>query len=616
MAARGSPEFLDYFARELHYVRESGAEFAKQHPKVAARLSIAGQSCGDPHVERLIESFAYLTAKLQYHIDSELPELTSALLGILYPQYASPIPSMAIASMDVPPGVELTSGALVPKHSPLFADSHGGPNCRWRTCYPVTLWPITVKSADIMAPETLDLQGNYGGVAAIRLRLATTNGMTFRALAELESDPEKRLRSLRFYLSGSGISIARLYDILFAHTTKLLVTRRTTIPGTADTVTQVLSETLPRAVGFANDEDALPYPEHAHNGYRVLQEYLAFPEKFHFFDVELQNLPSDTTCDLVLLLDQRPPSSVAVRADTFKLGCTPIINLFPKISEPIRVDHRRPEYRLVADSRRERTTEIHSIQKVTATSPADAKALTYEPFFSYVHRAKGDEPTAFWHSRRVPSERKDIPGTDVFLAFVNLDFRPERPPSEAVYAQVLCTNRDLSEEMTPGVPLQFERAAPPAVVTCITKPTQQQHVPLGGQALWRLVSNLSLNHLSLSGGESGLNALREILRSYLFADSPQVDKQLAGVVGIACQTVTKRVGDRAWRGYCRGTEVTLSINEEQFTGSSAILFASVLSRFLGLYAHLNTFTELVLVSTAREEEWKRWPPMAGEKALL
>lgn len=616
MAVRGSPEFLDYFARELQYLRESGAEFAKSYPKIAARLSIAGEHCGDPHVERLIESFAYLTAKLQLHIDSELPELTSSLLGVLYPQYSSPVPSMAIASM-APGDPTFTSSATIPKHTPLFAESQGGPICRWRTCMPVTLWPISVKSAEVVAPETLDLERSYKAVAAIRIRLRlTVDDFSFRKLAEQGSDPADRLRSLRFYLSGSGVATARLYDLLFAHTTRLLVARQTTRPGTTDKVTEILHETLPRAVGFADDEEALPFPEHAHVGHRVLQEYFAFPERFYFFDVDLKNLPDSSAIDLIILLDQRPPSSVSVRADTFQLGCTPIINLFPKISEPIRVDHRRSEYHLVADSRRERTTEIHSIQKVTSASIPDPKAIDYEPFFSFVHRSQGDEPTAFWHARRLPSARSDIPGTEVFLSFVNLDFKPVKPPSEAVYASVLCTNRDLSEEITAGVPLQFERAAPSATVTCITKPTRQQHVPLGGQALWRLVSNLSLNHLSLAEGETGLTALREILRSHVFAPLPQAHRQLAALIGLRCRTVQKRVGDSAWRGYCRGTEVSVTVNEEQLSGASAVLFGSVLSRFLGLYAHINSFTELVLYSNTRPEEWKRWPPMAGEKALL
>jgi type VI secretion system protein ImpG len=610
MAARGTPEFLDYFARELHYIREGGAEFAKNYPKVAARLNIAGHHCGDPHVERLIESFAYLTAKLQHHIDSELPELTSALLGVLYPQYASPIPSMAIASMVFPKGAKPTSAAVVPKLTPLFAEAQGGPTCRFRTCYPVELWPITVKGADVVAPETLDIttsdKDRQKPVAALRIKLETAE-IPFRKLAE-EGDPKHRLRKLRFFMNGDNTAMSQLYDLLFASAGKVLIT--------GGDRSGAISEGAIHPVGFADDEDALPYPEHAHHGYRIIQEYFAFPEKFHFFDIELGLLPAGRTCDIVILLGQRPPASVGIRNTTFLLGCTPIINLFTKITEPIRVDHRRPEYRLVPDARRERTTEIHSIKDVTATAPVDAKTVIYEPFFSYVHRARGEEPSAFWHARRVPSERKDIPGTDVYLSFVDLDFKPQRPPSEAVYATVLCTNRDLSSEMSPNVKLELERSGPPVSITCHTTPTPQQHVPLGGQALWRLVSNLSLNHLSLSGGASGKNALREILRSYLFADSPQADRQIASIEEMSSEIVTRRVSGSAWRGFCRGTEVTMTVDEDKLKGSSAILLGSVLSRFFSLYAHINSFTELVLRSQSRQEEWKRWPPTAGEKALL
>jgi type VI secretion system protein ImpG len=295
------------------------------------------------------------------------------------------------------------------------------------------------------------------------------------------------------------------------------------------------------------------------------------------------------------------------------------VNLFPRTTDPIRVDHRFPEYRLVADARRERTTEIHSIQKVTATAPGEADQVEYAPFFSFTHAgtATGASagPRAFWHARRASTARADVPGTDVFLSFVDLDFSPRKPPSRAVYATVLCTNRDLAEEIPAGVPLSLERGAAMGRITCLTKPTSQRAPPLGGQALWRLVSNLSLNHLSISG-PGGAEALREILRVYLPAPIPEAERQIQGIAGVSARTVTRRVGADAWRGFCRGTEVTLSLDEELFVGSSPLLLAEVLSRFLSLYGHINTFTELVLKSTAREEEWKRWPPMAGAKRLL
>lgn len=602
-------EFLDYFVRELTYLREAGIEFGETYPKIASRLGIAGSQCSDPHIERMLESFAFLTARLQQRLDSEYPEFTTALLGVLYPQYGAPIPSMAIAHMRVPQGAKLTSGKLIPKNTPLFAEAASGPVCRFRTSYPVTLWPIEIKSAETVAPESLELPAQKTAMAAIRIRLETTEA-SFRKLAEDAEDPAQArpLRSLRFHITGSGQPTQDLYDLLFGQTRSVLLLSE-------DPARKVIACKI-HPVGFKQDEDTLAYPEHTHAGYRILQEYLVFPEKFQFFDIELEDLPDAKQCDIIILLGQRPPPGVAVRETTFKLGCTPIINLFPKISEPIRMDHVRREYRLVADARRERVAEIYSIEKVTATSPVDPKAEVYEPFFSYSHFTPGDPHRAFWFSRRSPAERRDLPGSDVYLSFVDLDFHPVQPPSNVVYASLLCTNRDLSTEMSDGSVLQFERGSFPAQVKCITKPTPQLDLPLGGQALWRLISNLSLNHLSISGGEEGRNALREILRSYLFGDSPQADKQIQGILEVRSEPVTRRIGGDAWRGLCRGTRIMLTIDEDQFKGSSPILFGTVLSCFLALYAHVNTFTELVLYGDKHKEALKKWPPMVGEKVLL
>ncbi len=609
MSSAEGAEFLDYFVRELTYLREAGVEFAETYPKIASRLGIAGSQCSDPHIERLLESFAFLTARLQQRLDSEYPEFATALLGVLYPQYGAPVPAMAIAHMRLPRGAKLTSGKLIPKNTPLFAEAASGPVCRFRTSYPVMLWPLEMTSAETVAPESLDLDRRTTAMAAIRIRLQTSEE-SLRALREEADDPAlaRPLRSLRFHIAGSGQPTQDLYDLLFGQTEMVLMT--------SDDPERKTIQCQIHPVGFKRDEDTLSYPAHAHSGYRIMQEYLVFPEKFHFFDIEFDELPNSKECDILIFLKQRPPPGVAVRETTFKLGCTPIINLFPKISEPIRLDHSRREYRLIADSRRERVTEVYSIEKVTATSPVDPKAVAYEPFFSNSHFISGGTHQAFWFSRRAPAERADIPGSDVYLSFVDLDFHPLKPPSNVAYATLLCTNRDLATEMSDGSVLQFEKGSYPAQIKCITKPSPQLDLPLGGQALWRLISNLSLNHLSLSDAEEGRKALREILRSYLFADSPQADKQIQGILEVRSEQVTRRIGRDAWRGLCRGTRVTVTIDEDQFKGSSPILFGSVLSSFLALYAHINTFTELFLFGNKHKEALKKWPPMVGEKALL
>jgi type VI secretion system protein ImpG len=532
---------------------------------------------------------------------------------------------MAIAGFAVDPqNPELAAGPTVEKGTSLFADSSAGPSCRFLTAYPVTLWPITVEGAEYVAWDELGLPDStlamgpvhHGGSApkplrhaggpverplgAIRVRLA--GGQPFDKLG---------LRSLRFFINGDPVQSSRLYDLLFERARSVLLLR-----GDGD---RAPGRARLRPVGFAPGEDLLAYPAHAHQGYRMLQEHFAFPRKFFFVDVELEpatRLPDGRRLDLVILLDRRP-SNIRIRHDTFLLGCAPIVNLFAKTTEPIRVDQKSPEYRLVADARRERYTEIHSVLEVTATSPSEPEQKPYAPFFSFSHpESEGAAaPRAFWLLRRAPTGHAGVPGSDVYLSFVDLDFAPQKPWSEVVYARALCTNRDLASEVEAGAPLFAERGSPAQRITCLTKPTPEIAAPLGGQSLWRLVSNLSLSHLSLDG-EHGGEALREILRAYLFTSTREAEKQISAIAGVGSRTVQRRVGEHGWRSLCRGTEVTLKFDEEQFGESSPILFAEVLRRFLSLYVHLNSFTEVVLRSTVREEEWKRWPPMAGARPLL
>ena len=170
--------------------------------------------------------------------------------------------------------------------------------------------------------------------------------------------------------------------------------------------------------------------------------------------------------------------------------------------------------------------------------------------------------------------------------------------------------------MSVGAQLQVEVAAPLIGISCLTKPTPQLSPPLGGATLWRLISHLSLNHLSLSEGKDSLQALREILKLYCFADRTFDEKQILGIREMNCRNVVRRVGSEAWRGFCRGIEVTLLFDPDMYVGSASFLFAAVLNHFVALYASVNSFTQLVIRSEQREGVWKKWPSMAGEKIIL
>ncbi|HEX7808647.1 MAG TPA: type VI secretion system baseplate subunit TssF [Thermoanaerobaculia bacterium] len=591
-------ELLTHYLEELTFLRRMGERYARAYPKVAGRLELQAGECPDPHVERLIESFAFLTARIQKDLDTDFVEIAAELLNVLYPHYLNPIPSMSIARFEPDTeGTKFTAPLQIPKHTQLFASGTDNAVCRMRTCYPVTLWPIAVTQAEIQAPEVHEFVDPSTTVSVLRLRL--------RSLA----DPFEVLKvdRLRFFLNGDP----KLYELLVDRAKSVAV-----VP-VGEKIPRFLPPDAVLAVGFGEDEDVLPYPHYSHPAYRLLQEYFAFPEKFHFIDVQgLRKCASGQEFDLLFLLD-RPTGKLIVEPKTFSLGCTPIINLFRKTSEPIRIDHRHFEYPLIADLRKTKTTEVHSIVSVSGSPDPKNGGRDYAPFYSYTHSMQQNGQRAFWHARRLAGEHPELGGTDMRLSFHDLDFKPVHPADQFVYAQTLCTNRGLAAELSADSVLQTDQSMAVSSIVCLKKPTRPIDPPMGGQALWRLVSHLSLNFLSLGGGKSTIDAFREILELYCFSDAPAVRNQLQGIVKVDHRKVVRRFGDSAWRGFCRGTEVSLTIDETKYVGSSPFLFASVVRQFLGLYASINSFTQLVIWRDARPtEDWKKWAPLAGGTAVL
>lgn len=598
-------DLLDHYQRELLYLRTQGAEFAARYPKVAARLDFGGGQSTDPHVERLLESFAFLTARIQRTLDAEFPLIPSALLDVLYPALTAPVPSLAIARMDVDPAQARAAGGFtVPDNTTLFSESVDGTVCRFRTGYPVELWPIEVVEAAIEPASAFTfLDGRREVGAVLRVRLCALGRLTFADMA-----PER----LRFHLHAGPTGGGALYELLLNQTRAVAVRPVGRTQPTMERPSDVI-----RPVGFASDEDVIPWMPYAHQGYRMIQEYFVFPEKYLFVDVcGLGGYGDGTETDLLFLLAAPPRRRVHVDRGTVRLNCVPIVNLFRRTSEPVRLDRTQLEYRLVPDSHRERSTEIHSIVRMSASSSFDDDSRAFHPFFAFDHGMSRDEARAFWTVRRQPTGRADLPGTDMLVSFVDLDFRPTRPPAQVVFAHTLCTNRAVAEQMPVGARLEMEVDAPVKGIVCLTKPTPQIPPPMGGATLWRLVSHLSLNHLSLDGGAGGLKALREILRLYAAVGGSTVDEQVAGVTGLACRDVVRRVGSDVWRGFCRGTEIRLTLDEDRFVGSHPFLLAAVLERFFALYAAMNAFTQLVLVSEQRPGVWKTWPPLAGDRPVL
>lgn len=617
-------ELHRYYEQELTYIFRHSQEFALQYPNTAGRLLLEGTRSNDPHVERLIESFALLTGRIRRKLDDEFPQLTDALLGVLYPHYLAPVPSLAIVQFDLDPiRGALPDGFVVPRGAELLTQPMDGVRCTFRTAYKTHLWPVRVADARFLTPPfPRTFRPPPGTASAVQIVLESTTDVPLSSLT---------MDNLRFFLSGEKPLIASLYDTLFG-----LARGVDLIPGKGGKAVSLSPSEALGQVGFAPDEGLLPYPKQSFRGYQLLTEFFAFPDKFHFIDLKRLSAarePADadsepvsySRLEVVLYLGRASKTlEQGVVAETFRLGCTPVANLFEKTVEPIRQEHTRSEYRVVPEVGRERGHEIFAIESVEGRNPPHT--VKYHPFYSYKQGEGRTSQRAFWTSRRRPSRAVDDRGTEVSISLVDLDFDPRKPDEPTILVRALCTNRELPPKIN-RVNFSTVAPAPLSAVRCLRQPTWPLRPPLGQGLRWRLISHLSLNHLSLSlnDDQEGLEALRELLRLYDFTD-PELDQSAAGgmrgliegMIDLKSRRVVDWNGDPENGGFCRGVEVTLTLDESKYVGTGPLLFASVIERFLGLYTTINSFTRLVakIRTPQGESELRRWPPRSGEHPMI
>lgn len=621
-------ELLGYYERELAFLRQMGAEFAHKYPKIAGRLQLDADKCEDPHVERMIESFAFLAGRIRLKVDDEFPEVTESLLNVLYPHYLSPVPSMSIAqfTLDSQQG-KLTTGYKIEREAVLYSQPFQGTPCRFRTSYPVIVWPIEVTSAALESLDPVDTQGRWKE-AVIRISLSCINDTKLSDLKLGDEQQLRRIESLRFYLNGDPHLVYAIYEMIFNKATRVELRAHSMSTGNLQRPAQrpiVLPPSTLKSVGFEPGEGMLPYSARSFLGYRLLTEYFAFPEKFLFFDVAGLDKAAQAgfgdRFDILIYVRDVPAPRATIDASVFQLGCSPIINLFTKIAEPIQLNQKQNEYHVIPDVHRQMATEVYSIDSVITADPYLKTTRHFQPFYSFRHAYDDEYDRTFWYANRRASQRPDDPGTEVYVSLVDLAFNPHIPAAETVTLHTTCTNRDLPSHLPFGGregDFEVETGAPLSRVRCLRKPTDTARPPLRRGQQWRLISHLALNHLSIVGGESegAREALREILLLYDFMDTAATRKQIAGVSSVSSRRVVRQTGSRIGSGFVRGVETSIEFDEDQYVGSGVFLFASVLERFLALYSSINSFSQLAAKTRQSEGYLKVWSPRSGEQILL
>jgi type VI secretion system protein ImpG len=598
-------ELLPYYNQELVYLTRLGAEFAELHPAAAGRLRMSADTVEDPHVSRLLQGVAFLNARIRRKLDDEFPELTDALLGQLYPHYLAPLPPMAIFAFAVER--DLAEARVLKAGTEIETEAVGGESCNFRTTQDLTAWPVEIESAALTGRPLRGPVSPRGCVSVLRLSL--------RCLAAEATFAQLAPDSLRFFLRGSLTDALLLYELIYNNTSVVAIA-----DSSGDPRPLLLGQESIRPVGFDPSEGLLPYRASSPLGYRLLTEYFAFPQKFLFFEVaglaaKLRGCAS-RKCDIYLYLTRAADElEGGISADSFALGCAPVVNLFRQRAEPIPLSHTSVDYQVVPDSRRHGALEIFSVDRVTVTT-ATGDVQRYAPFFGLTH--SGAELAGFWHASRRPSGGRD-PGSEIYLSFVDLNGEPS-PPSEAIASvETTCLNRDLAGKLPFGAGrphLRITKAVPGiAGVTAMTAPTRTLRPSNRKDNAWRLVSHLTLNHLSLVDEQSGAETLREMLRLYDFRDAPETQAMIDSVRSVRARRGTARAPDSAMGALCRGLDITIEF-EQRGPSAGIFLLAAILERFVAHYASINAFTRLTATVHGRAGVLRTWLPRAGDLTLL
>jgi type VI secretion system protein ImpG len=656
------PRLLQYYNIELQHLREMGSEFAEQFPKIAARLGMSGLEVTDPYVERLIEGVAFLAARVHLKLDAEFPRFTQALLESVYPHYLAPTPSMIVAQYTPDPNEpNLADGVTVPRGSTMQGVSGAGDAtaCQFRTAHDVTLWPVEIVSASYFSYVPQDLQLDKSVAqrtkSVARIVLRTTAGLKFS---------QTSIDRLTFFLAGRTDVANRLYELCLS---KALRDERDkpvdlalgvmVLAGKETARSQrLLPATTVHPVGFSDDEALLPVTLRSFQGYRLLQEYFSFPQRFRFFALEgLTDAVSSidgNEIELVMLFGRADANlENVVDASNFALFCTPAINLFPKTADRIHVTDSTFEYHVIGDRTRPLDFEVYGVTGVVGYGIGSGSQRSFRPFYETYSPDESHEHTAYFTTRREPRRitkdqrarglRSSYVGSEVFLALVDSEQAPFSGDLRQLSMETLCTNRDLVLHMPVGIAksdFTLDVAAPVVQIRVVAGPSRPIPSLASGvlsdggwkpDVAWRAVSHLSLNYLSLvnSSKREGAAALRDLLELYA-PSNDSARKQIEGISSVRVNQVVRRLppqrrevlssdakGMRSKLAFGRGLEISVEVDEIAFEGGSSFLLGSVLARFFARYVSINSFTETALRSLGRGEI-SRWVPEWGARPTL
>lgn len=616
------PLYLRY-EEELAFIRHQVREFAQRYPSAASRLLLENESSADPHIERLIESFALLAARVRTKIDDEIPKMIETVVDRFYPHFVRPLPTMCIVGFEVDPKrARIPSGLTIARGTMLACPAPNRDRILFQTGNTTQIWPIRTISAHyqtVPLPQRWGVHGSFQ--AAIQIRVELYGGLRWSDLQGLDS--------LQFYLRGSREPVEILLDSILAQTTSC----HWLIPeGASERVAPIPPERPLRLMGLEPQESLIPGFETDLQPYRLLSEYMYFADKFHFIEIpfpDVQQLArADRTLDLIIGLKQgHELLEKTVTAETFVLGCIPTINLFEQTAEPIPTVASKYEYVVVPDVAHQESREIYQIRSVTRTSLEEGTSDELEPFFSAVWDSPDDEPRGYWQSVRSFPNRANRSLSDLLLRIVTPGMEPESPDGSTLVIRTQCSNGDLPLQLAQVKgSLSFSllsSSEPLSKIVTVSRPTPSLRPPSARQLYGKILSQINLNWLSWTDGQEGVEAFRNILKLYLPSD-PAMNQEIRLLHESRINAIAKLESKPSMLRYSldgqstwiRGMELNVHVKSEEFVQGGLIPWASVLERFLGLHLSLNSSFQMKLLDFRGQSLIHQWPLRTGEIPCL
>lgn len=623
------PRILGYYSKELSYMREMSAEFARQHPKIAGRLGMQGIEVADPYVERMIEAFCFMTARTQMKLDEEFPRLTQRLLEVVYPHYVAPMPSISVIQMLPAPSQGYAGqGFMVPANTTFRSEIPQGEQtaCEFRSRRDVRLWPVELVSAELMeAPQALSGKVN---LRALPRKVTGALVMILRTHAEGGFARLQGLDSLPVYIAGEESIASRLFELIHASHAGSVIRAADDKAGDA----HVIEKAAVQFDALQPEHGLLPRQWNTFHGHQLLQEYLACSSAFYFFTLTglekgLQNIAGQEA-QVVLLLERFDAQLVPhVQAALLRLFCTPVINLFPKRTDQIVLHHAQTEQHVVPDRTRPLDYEVYAVERASGYQRASVQEMIFKPMYSVSCHDLAQQERYFSvrreqrvirDSRRGQGARSAYPGTEVFLTLADRQHAPYHADLHSLCVDALVTNRDL-----PGLlrqtqaGLSMPASAPVTSVHFVHHPSLPRPPVAHGETAWRLIRQLAFNYQPLHDlpEAEGARLLRELLHLHVLPQEREQQVQIDSLIGAHTGPVVSRLPDRGLLMYGRGVQCRLTIDESGFSGGSPYLFGLILHHYLARHVAINVFVQTEL-HTVQRGAISRWQPRFGQRGVV